>query len=108
MLSIAPSQQKGDIKYLPTVAEQVYWYEMGISGEKKARYTEDERYGDTKKTQSRFRFTKNAKLENTYKWVSVIVFSLSSSFSADLVSVITDLFLKSLVNEKKSKKLFQV
>ena len=34
--------KSGDIKYLPTVAEQVYWYEMGISGEKKARYTEDE------------------------------------------------------------------
>ena len=42
MLSIAPPQQKGDIEYLPTVAEQIYWYEMGVSGEKKARYTEDE------------------------------------------------------------------
>ena len=42
MLSIAPPQQKGDIRYLPTVAEQVYWYGMGISVEKKARYTEDE------------------------------------------------------------------
>ena len=42
MLSIAPPQQKGDVKYLPPVDEQVYWYEMGISGEKKARYTEDE------------------------------------------------------------------
>ena len=42
MLSIAPPQQKGDIKYLPTGAEQLYSYEMGISGEKKARYTEDE------------------------------------------------------------------
>ena len=41
-MSIAPPQQKGDIKYLPTVAEQVYWYEMSVSGEKKARYMEDE------------------------------------------------------------------
>ena len=42
MLSIAPPQQKGHIKYLPTIAEQVYCYEMGIYGEKKARYTENE------------------------------------------------------------------
>ena len=42
MLSIAPPQQKGDIKHLPTVAEQVHWYRMGISGEKKARYWRDE------------------------------------------------------------------
>ena len=48
---------------------------MSISGEKKARYTEDERYGDTKKTQSRFRFTKNAKLENTDKSELIIVFN---------------------------------
>ena len=42
MLSIAPPQQKGDIKYLPTVAEQVHCYERGIYGEKKVRYTENE------------------------------------------------------------------
>ena len=42
MLSIAPPQQKGHIKYLPTIAEQVYCYEMGIYGEKKAQCTENE------------------------------------------------------------------
>ena len=61
----------------------------------------------TKESQSRFRFTKKCKVKNTYKWVSVIVFDLSSSSSEDLLPVITDLFWYLWWMRKRAKSCFK-